>query len=374
MFMITYLFLALLVLALLGRDVVDASNRQGYCRPTARTVVAFSNVPSETVSASRDGLLSYVKELNERRGPFLAVSPDGDELDKLKGMVAELEAVCEPPADAEVDTIVGDWKLLCTTESMTKTVISRPRLPFLSFLSSEDGPLRRVRESVEVVQRIRKGNSDGKSFDRVDNVIEFTPLSSLADLLPSSAYDSVNINPLEVTKSKVSLVHKAEVESVSPVLRTKLVLESIVLTVAGTSQFLEPDGADVLGLNLPFGDLFNFGSFDTTYVDDELRISRGKIGLVDKLRVFVRESPSFVEADVVPKQSVPTPIDAELEEQEVDESSLSSSVDDVLPAEEETAANMKDDETSEGEKDEEDTAVATEEETEEEEIEDEGED
>jgi len=65
---------------------------------------------------------------------------------------------------------------------------------------------------------------------------------------------------------------------------------------------LKPEGDDVLGLNIPnIGEFMtNSGSFNTTYVDDTLRISRGKVGKVDQLRVFTKivdETPTVTDTD-----------------------------------------------------------------------------
>merc|ERR1712038_1212626 len=196
---------------------------------------------------------------------------------------------------------IGDWELVCTTRKPTRGLPSEPTklsLPFnLPKPPSPSALQDSVRKSISVVQRIKTSEESTDVIDRVDNVIEYTPLS-LTDVIPEEsplkAIRGWNVNPLEVSKSKVTLIHKADVESLTPVYRTKIGLKSVVVTVAGTSQYLEPEGADVLGLNIPsVGDFLNSGTFDTTFVDENVRISRGKIaGVIDELRVFIRKGSS----------------------------------------------------------------------------------
>jgi hypothetical protein len=106
------------------------------------------------------------------------------------------------------------------------------------------------------------------------------------------------VNPFKVQKAKIVLIHKAKVESIQPVLRTKIAYTSTVINVAGgdnttssSSPFikLDPNGEDIFGINNILGEFLNVGIFDTPYVDDTVRLSRTAGPVSDQLRVFVRQ-------------------------------------------------------------------------------------
>ena len=119
--------------------------------------------------------------------------------------------------------------------------------------------------------------------------------------------------------------------------------------MAGESKNLDPNGEDVLGINIPFGEFLNAGSFETTYLDDSMRVSRSKTGPTDQIRVFVKiekkESSEENEQVVVEDDE----LDDELDDDEiVDEEELpgaeDSSIDAVIEETNESSADDEDDE------------------------------
>ena len=240
--------------------------------------------------------------------------------DEFKAAVEELENKSEPPAIEDyADMFIGDWTLLCTT-SVNREGVDTSFLPFL-----KQDPLKKIRDSIReaankyiLVQQLIKSSKNDGVIDRVDNTIEYEPPEQLRELIDNipERLSQLNINPLHVSKSKLVLVHKATIESELP-LKTKLALQSIVLNIAGNSTYLEPNGQDIAGLNLPLGEFIGTGTFETTYLDNDLRISRGKQGFADVLRVFVRTDKLIAQEilDDLVETVTNEIVDAELEDE-----------------------------------------------------------
>jgi len=240
----------------------------------------------ESAVAAREELLQLAKDLNSQYGVILI---DSEAKDSFRKAVEKLESVAELSADPS--SLVGDWTLVCSLSNnpaTEKIKIDTSKIPFFN-----DGPVRDIKktlnDSVEVLQCIKFGEI-ANSIDAIDHVINYSPPNQLSSFLKNipDAIKDLDINPLKVSDTKVVLKHKAEIEGTVPVIKTKLSIQSIVVNVAGESKNLEPNGGDVLGINIPFGELLNAGSFDTTFLDDSMRISRSKTGPVDQIRVFVR--------------------------------------------------------------------------------------
>lgn len=249
-------------------------------------------------------LLETARSLHDEFGCLII---DSKAQDRLREAVEKLEAVADPPSEPKL--LIGNWTLLCSTASASLqngpldkiNGIDTSKLPFFN-----EGPLKYIRDTLNkslMVQQVIRAQEIPGVIDRVDHVLQYAPPDRLSEFLENipDTLKNLNINPLQVSKSKVSLVHKAEVDSTSP-LSTKLSLSSIIVNIAGKSQILDPNGADVLGINVPFGEFLNAGAFETTYMDDKIRVSRSKVGIVDQLRVFVKSELEATADDIKVEQ------------------------------------------------------------------------
>lgn len=178
-----------------------------------------------TVTEAKQNVMDVAERLKAKEGVLVV---DSQAKKDLKTAVAELEAVAEPPTQDDFDSLFkGDWTLLCSTATNADG-FDTSKVPFLN-----QGPLKSIRDyinrSLKVEQRIRSMTDSG-TVDRIDHVLEYQPPDTLKQLLDNlpDALTSLNINPLHITEGNVTLIHKATVDSVTPVLRTTISLESIV--------------------------------------------------------------------------------------------------------------------------------------------------
>jgi hypothetical protein len=195
----------------------------------------YASTLSADVTLAKYELLETARRLKSENGVLVI---DADSREELKFAVETLELLATPSTD--VDELVGGWTLLCSTASASPSgplekLRDFPKLPFM-----KEGPLTMIRDLLNKsfqVQQIIKTSASG-DIDRIDHVLEYNPPDTLAEFLDNipDALKTLNINPLQVSKSKVILVHKAKVESVSPVIKTKLNLSSIIGT--SNSKFM----------------------------------------------------------------------------------------------------------------------------------------
>jgi len=276
--------------------VISAS---AFVSPSSRTTpptALFSTTETDvdaSVTVAKDELIELSRDYKDQYGVILI---DTKAKESFRKAVEKLESVAEASDDSSL--LVGDWNLVCSSASSSTTSkieIDTQKLPFFN-----EGPIQDIRstlnDSINVVQRIKFGEASN-SIDAIDHVIDYSPPNQLSSFLKNvpDVIKNLDINPLKVSETKVVLKHKAEVEGTIPVIQTKLSLQAVVVNVAGESKNLDPNGEDVLGINIPFGELLNAGSFDTTYVDETMRISRSKVGPVDQIRVFVKAAESTVD-------------------------------------------------------------------------------
>lgn len=195
----------------------------------------YASTVSDDVTMAKYEVLETARRLKSENGVLVIDSISQDE---LKQAVEALELLATPPTD--VNALVGDWTLICSTASASpsgplENLPDFPKLPFM-----KQGPVTMIRDllnkSFQVQQSI-KANEIG-DIDRIDHVLEYNPPNKLEEFLDNipDALKKLNINPLQVSKSKVILVHKAELESVIPVIKTKLNLSSIIGT--SNSKFI----------------------------------------------------------------------------------------------------------------------------------------
>jgi hypothetical protein len=216
---------AFLLLAVATVSTNAFQQQSFFSRPASLKATSPLRATLASAPAAKEALIGVAERLKNEQGVLIYDSSAKSELEQA---VAELEAVGSTPTQEDFDTkFQGDWVLICTTAT-GKGGIDTSKLPFF-----KEGPIQQIRQalnrSVKVVQSI-KSTTGTSTVDRIDHIIEYMPPKLLSDVIENlpDALKSLNLNPLELTKSKVSLVHKAEVTSVVPKLSTKLSLESIV--------------------------------------------------------------------------------------------------------------------------------------------------
>lgn len=300
--------------------------------PATTTIIAKSSLfsfssnddeSSHQIIKARDEFVTLAQTLATRSSAgkvFISSLTDAskfrDEFVRFESKVADYSSSSPSVHASKRDYMLGDWTLIATANVPSRLFAGETTVGVYDTdetrTTKELNPIQKaIQRTINVTQRIRSTDDDessktGMIINRVDNVIELTPLTTLDGILPTDSplTSSLNkvldiVNPFKVQKAKIVLIHKATVESIQPVLRTKIAYTSTVINVAGgdntssssSSPFikLDPNGEDIFGINNVLGEFLNVGIFDTPYVDDTVRLSRTSGPVSEQLRVFVRQ-------------------------------------------------------------------------------------
>lgn len=294
--------------------------------PLSSTTIDTEATPA--TSTPQETVLSVAEKYKNEFGLFLV-----DKAAKLE--IAQ--AVEELEAKTTIETIdpealLGSWDLVCTMSTSTPGIDTNRLLP---------GPLKEwtdrvsstANQYVTVQQKIRTdGSNDTVAIDRVDHVISYQPPPVLSEFLEKanvpkplqSLLRNLDTAASSVSESKLILIHKASLTDELNPKDISLQLQSVVWNVAGNnSTYLDPNGKDITSINLPLSEFLGSGTFTTTYLDDTLRIARGKQGPLEVLRIFTKTP--FV-PDVMGVEDIP---DAEI-------------IEDIIMAEDATDADDDD--------------------------------
>lgn len=264
--------------------------REEAVRPLFSTIRDSSSVETSAVESKmteKDVLIDVATKLKDEFGLFLV---DKKAKKELADAVEGVEATFVPSMMREMN-LIGTWDLISTTSTSNQGIDTS------SFLQ---GPLKQLTDKISsttnkyvTVQQAIKTDSTG-IIDRVDHILSYKPPSALTEFIDNlpTQLASLNVNPLDVSDSKIILVHKAKANADAS--KISLTLQSVILNVAGNSTYLDPKGKDIAGINLPLGDFLGGGEFTTTYMDEDVRVSRGKQAGLDVLRVFVKSTKTKV--------------------------------------------------------------------------------
>lgn len=283
----------------------------------------YTMIPNRPTLSARDELLRTATTLTEESptGLFLTVPSQASDFTRA---VARLEAIAPSTNDESEALSIGDWTLVATCKrgkfpggsgsgngkkEEKKNANEKKDIPMPTFLTNLPKPpnfslppksklAKDLQSSITVTQRIRsmtEASQSTNTIDRIDHVIAFDNQAIMSDSDSESTSTTLLppiLNPLKINQSKFILNHNAKVQSFVPFI-TSLNLQSIIVNVAGeegSALKLDPAGADVLGINVPqLTEFMNGGNFETTYVDGNVRVSRGTSGLLEETRVFVKQ-------------------------------------------------------------------------------------